>query len=43
MTNTPPVVFRIVCAWCGLVLREGTPGARTSHGMCPACEKRMLS
>lgn len=26
--------LRIVCSYCKKVLREGTPGARTSHGIC---------
>jgi hypothetical protein len=29
--------MRRVCAWCGLVQDEGTPGAKTSHGMCQTC------
>lgn len=29
---------RVVCAWCGLVMRGGPP-ERISHGMCAACAK----
>lgn len=29
--------FRIVCGWCGTELHAGSPGAHTSHGMCPGC------
>lgn len=36
------VILRVVCAWCRRVLEEGTPGAPTSHGCCPRCQKRML-
>jgi hypothetical protein len=37
---TPPIALRVVCAWCRLVLAAGDPGARTSHGICPACAAR---
>jgi ribosomal protein S27E len=37
---TSPVILKLVCAWCTRVLREGTPGAHTSHGMCPGCSAR---
>ncbi len=37
----PRPLLRIVCSWCGLVMREGEPGAETSHGMCPECLARM--
>ena len=37
-----PETLRLVCAWCQLVLREGTPSARISHGICAACERRLL-
>ena len=32
-----PIILRVVCAWCQRVLSEGTPGAATTHGMCPVC------
>ncbi len=39
-TITPPPLslgpLRTLCAWCGLVLREGPP-APVSHGICPLC------
>lgn len=31
------LICRVVCAWCDLVLREGSPDAKTSHGICSAC------
>ncbi len=34
-------ILRLICAWCGVVLREAASGARTSHGICAACEQRM--
>ena len=34
--------LRRECSWCGNVLDEGTPGAQTSHGCCPACCDRLL-
>ena len=34
--------FRRVCAWCQAVLAEGSPGAPTSHGICPACEAALM-
>lgn len=30
-------LFRVVCAWCQVVIEEGPPGAKTSHGMCDDC------
>lgn len=26
-----------VCAWCGIVIREGGDGAGISHGICRPC------
>ena len=37
MTDPEPS-YRVVCAWCDLVLVEGPQP--TSHGICPACHKR---
>lgn len=31
------VTLRLQCAWCGHVMRDGDPGAPTSHGMCTRC------
>lgn len=36
------VVLRAICAACKMVLREGTPGAETSHGLCQACLTQSL-
>ncbi len=34
--------MRIVCGWCGNYMREdGNPDGKISHGICPACEKKM--
>jgi hypothetical protein len=35
------MVLRIVCAWCTRVVRQGTPGALTSHSCCPVCAAAM--
>ncbi|KKM66775.1 hypothetical protein LCGC14_1477830 [marine sediment metagenome] len=32
---------RSVCAWCGLVLKDGLPP--TSHGICDRCSERVFS
>ena len=32
------VLLRVLCSWCGVVLREGTLGAPTSHGLCRSCQ-----
>lgn len=29
------------CAWCGSLMRVGSVGAATSHGMCTDCEARI--
>ena len=36
-------MIRIICAWCGKVVREGAPGVKlVSHLICPDCfEKEM--
>ena len=36
---TDPALPRVVCAWCGVVTREG-PAFPVSHGICPACAKQ---
>lgn len=33
---------KVACAWCGLVLDEGAPGALTSHGICRECRAAMM-
>jgi hypothetical protein len=40
ISNAPPIydpelLPTIVCSWCKLVLRVGTP--KISHGICPVC------
>jgi hypothetical protein len=32
-------VMKVLCAWCGLLLKAGPP-APVSHGMCAACAKK---
>lgn len=29
--------MRVVCAWCGLLMKEGSKDA-VSHGICKPCE-----
>lgn len=41
--DQPATVLRVVCAWCRAVLVPGTPGAPTSHGMCPECVRAMAA
>jgi hypothetical protein len=36
-----PEVFRSICAWCGLLIHPGTPGARISHDCCLGCAERI--
>jgi len=37
-TDGPVPVLRLVCSWCGALLREATsPEAATSHGICRKC------
>jgi hypothetical protein len=36
------VVLRLQCSWCRRVLVEGTPGAATSHGICPPCVEKLF-
>ena len=33
--------MRIVCAWCGKIIKEGTgePDENVSHGICTKCAK----
>jgi hypothetical protein len=32
-----PSQFKCVCAWCGVVIAEGTTNEVISHGICPLC------
>lgn len=29
--------LRVICGWCQLVLKEGSPDREISHGICPTC------
>ncbi len=31
---------RLVCSWCGLVMRGGPP-TNISHGICKPCQKKL--
>jgi len=33
--------LEIRCAWCSKIMREGTPGAPVSHGICPECHAKL--
>ena len=35
--------YTIQCSWCGLILRQGDPGEKISHGICPACYDKMMA
>lgn len=36
-----PAILRLVCGWCGAVLRESSPGCTvTSTGICEACSRQ---
>jgi hypothetical protein len=37
------MTLKVICAWCGLLMKEGTAGAPTSHGLCPKCEAKLLA
>ena len=39
MSETEPI--KVLCAWCGVTIREGT-GPRVSHGICPSCAEKLL-
>lgn len=32
--------LKVVCAWCGVTIREGGDGADVSHGICALCFER---
>lgn len=34
--------FRVVCAWCKAVLKEGPPSAPVSHGVCKPCKEKAM-
>lgn len=33
--------YRVICAWCGRMLRSANT-ERTSHGMCAACAEKQM-
>jgi hypothetical protein len=32
-----PTLPRVVCGWCGVLVRFGDPNTPVSHGICDAC------
>ena len=34
--------WRVLCRYCGRVMRQGIPGAETVGGICPTCKGRLL-
>lgn len=40
ITETETTPITLICAWCDLVLRDGTLPA--SHGICPTCQQRVF-
>jgi len=41
-THQQARAMRVVCAWCGAVLSDGTEG-RVSHGICEPCKIKTLN
>jgi hypothetical protein len=33
---------KVICAWCGKVIREGSIKDGISHGVCSVCAKELL-
>lgn len=31
--------MKVICAWCGKIIKKGKPGDIVSHGMCEKCKK----
>lgn len=41
----PPLAagaLRVVCAWCGAVVREGDGAGPISHGICARCAEEFV-
>ena len=34
--------LKLVCAWCGVTIREGNAEADVSHGICASCFEREM-
>ena len=34
--------IKVVCAWCGRILKEGPPEP-VSHGLCPGCAAGLMA
>jgi hypothetical protein len=30
--------MRVICGWCGILMKPAPVDAPTSHGLCPGCE-----
>ncbi len=40
MSEPKELAFHVVCMDCPRVIKQGDPGAKTSHGLCDECWKR---
>lgn len=38
-----PPDFKVVCAWCGALLKGRPEAPRTSHGICARCMDNVLN
>ena len=36
------VQLKLICAWCGKVIREGDENSPPSHGICESCKYKEL-
>ena len=41
--DLPETRSRLICAWCGKVIREDYPTPEDSHGICDECKKKWLA
>jgi uncharacterized CHY-type Zn-finger protein len=37
--NHDTAAMRVICGWCGHVMRETAEKSETSHGICRACSE----
>jgi hypothetical protein len=33
--------MKVICAWCGLLIRDGDPKLPISHGLCVNCKDKL--
>lgn len=31
------LTMRVLCGWCGVLIKAGDPDGPVSHGICPRC------